>query len=191
MTTPMELTEARRRFEKLLVLAGYSMTGKWTEKYHLAESGVSSMALTNIPEVRGVLWFEDGHWQAMLAIRVGEDGEFPLTGGRILRRENQFWQLTLKSMPLMTKRIVDVLAQIRRWDTSPTESLGDKAMIRLALSYLRNGKPKKAGSILLGALRGEISSATVSESLSIVQMRWAKSREERFRSALIWSSTFK
>jgi hypothetical protein len=64
-------------------------------------------------------------------------------------------------------------------------------MMRLAVRYIREEKPRKAVNILLAAIRGEISSASVSESLSIVQMSWAKSREERLRSALIWSNIFR
>lgn len=193
----MDHLEARRRFEKKLVLRGYSMSGAWTKKYHDQDKNenVYSMALNGTSNTRAVLWpmgkgsTEAEEWIAMISIAVGEEGEFPITGGIITRWNSDDWQLgTFKSL---ASRIDEVRSQVRRWDLSPSGSLGDKAMMRLALNYIREGKPKKAISILLGALRGEISTATISEALSIIQVRWAKSREERLRSALIFSQIFK
>lgn len=185
----MELSEARRRFEKLLVLSGYSMTGLWAEKpYEEEKIYVSSMALTNMPDTRGVLWFENGDWQGMIAVAVGENGEFPLTGDRIRRASPSSVFIPQK---LLSKRIDEIRDQVRRWDKEWAAPLADKAMMKLALNYLRDNKPRKAARVLLMALRGDISVATISESLSIVQMTLARSREERLRSALIWGQVFK
>jgi len=190
----MDHQEARRRFEKKLVLRGYSMTGQWTKKYHDQDDNenVYSMALNGMNNVRAVLWplnRKSEEWMAMISIAVGEDGEFPITGGVITRWNTEEWSLgTFKSL---SKKIDDIRSQVRRWDTTPSYPMGDKAMIKLALSYLREDKIKKGISLLLGALRGEICVATISESLSIVQVRWARSREERLRSALVWSQIFK
>jgi hypothetical protein len=189
--TKMDLLEARRRFEKLLVEHRYSMSGVWTDKYHEEESKykVSSMALKDMSNTRAVLWYEAGNWQGMISIAVGEDGEFPIVGGRIIRAEDQPWKLL--HFNFLSKKIEGIRYLVRKWDFGFPGELGDKAMMKLALSYLREHKIKKGISILLGALRGEISMATISESLSIVQTRWCRSREERLRSALIWSNTFK
>src|SRR5215510_3876044 len=92
MTTPMDLLEARRRFEKLLVLAGYSHTGNWAEKIYKPEKNVSSMVLNGMPDTRAVLWFEKGEWEGMISIAVGENGEFPMIGGKIQRVEKQSWK---------------------------------------------------------------------------------------------------
>jgi hypothetical protein len=194
MSNIMDYIEARRRFEKKLVLRGYSMTGMWTKRYHDQDKNedVYSMGLNGMSNVRAVLWplgKKSEEWMAIISIAVGEDGEFPITGGAITRWNSNEWPLgTFKSV---SKRIDDIRSKVRRWDSSPTSSLGDKAMISLSLSYLREGKIKKGISILLGCLRGEISKATISESLSIVQIKWSRSREERLRSALIWSNIFK
>jgi len=175
----------------MLVFAGYRMTGMWTEKYHeqTDQESVSSMALRDLPNVRAVLWTEKGEWQGMISIAVGEDGEFPLTGGRILRREKQIW--TLQSFSLLLPRLESLIPQIKQWYSDRAGRKGDHAMMRLALSYIREGKPKKAISVLLATLRGEISEATVAESLSIAQVKWAKSREEKLRVALMWGGVFK
>jgi hypothetical protein len=191
---PMDYIESRRRFQKKLVLKGYSMTGLWTKKYHDQDDNenVYSMSLNYLPDTRAVLWplnKKKDRWGAMISIAVGEDGEFPITGGTITRWNEEEW--TLGSFKSMSKRIDEVRAQVRRWDESRGIALKDKAMIQLALSYFREGKSKKYVSVLLGAVRGEIEEATVSEALSIVQTRWAKSREERLRSALIWSQIFR
>jgi len=187
----MDPSEARRRFEKMLVDSGYSMTGKWTDKYHeqTEKENVFSMAIKQFSDVRAVLWIEKGDWQGMISVAVGESGEFPLTGGRLIRRETQLW--SLQPYHLLASRIEEVLQQVFRWHSEKSGRGGDQAMMRLTLDYIRGGKPKKAISVLLGALRGEISEATIAESLSIIQTRWSKSREERLRSALIWSQTFK
>lgn len=192
-TFPMELPEARRRFEKMLVEADYTWApGPWMKKGHKEIDFITSKSLQDMPDTRAILWYESGDWQGMISVKVGEDGEFPLTGGRIIRDLNikKIWWEP-KSFPLLRERIDEVRVQVRRWDSTPTGSLGYVAMIRLALSYLTEKKINKAKRILLGAIRGEISSATVSESLSIVQQQWARSREERLRSALIWASVFK
>jgi hypothetical protein len=190
----MDHLEARRRFEKKLVLRGYSMSGAWTKKYHdqADNENVYSMALNGMSNTRAVLWplnRKSEEWIAMISIAVGEDGEFPITGGVITRWNSNEWSLgTFKSL---SKKIEETRYLVRKWDFGFPGELGDKAMMKLALSYLRESKVKKAVSVLLGALRGEISMATISESLSIVQIRWCKSREERLRSALIWSQIFK
>jgi hypothetical protein len=198
MTQLMDHQEARRRFEKKLVLRGYSMTGMWTKKYHDQDEqeSVYSMALKGMPDTRAVLWplkkgsTEAEEWIAMISVAVGEDGEFPLTGDIITRHNSNSWQLaTFKSM---TKRIEEVRSRIRRWDTEDFMTYGGaRAMVSLSLDYLRQNRITKAKGVLLGTLRGELSAATVSESLSIVQTRWSRSREERLRSAQIWSSVFK
>lgn len=197
-TNLMDQVEARRRFEKKLVLRGYSMTGIWTKKYHDQEEreNIYSMALNGMDNVRAVLWpmgkssTEAGEWIAMISIAVGEDGEFPLTGDIITRHNSNVWQLaTFKSM---VKRIDYVRTQVRRWDTEEFLSLqGMNAMMRLSLDYIRQNRITKAKGILLGTLRGELHSATISEALSITQLRWATSREERLISAKIWSKIFK
>lgn len=182
----MDSPQAMRRIEKAAIESGYSTTGKWitTEAGH-------SLALTNMPDCRLILWQDKGEWAGMLAVAVGEEGEFPLTGARLTVTEEEGLLWRPKPFHLLRDRIDEVREQVRRWDREWAAPMADKAMMRLALDFLRGGKPRKAGSVLLGALRGEVSMATVSESLSIVQLRWARSREEMLRSALIWSTVFK
>lgn len=183
----MNPPQAQRRIEKAAIESGYATTGKWIER-----DDQFSIALTNMPDCRLVLWNEkDKSWFGMLAVSVGEDGEFPLTGAKLQFSEEEGLLWRPQPYSLLRERLNEVREQVRRWDRELAKSLSDKAMMRLALDFLRAGKARKAGSVLLGALRGEISTATISESLSIVQMRWARSREERLRSALIWSTVFK
>lgn len=187
--TQMLAPEAQRRFEKALIDAGYSTSGKWALKRDI-EAGIATLTITGMPDVRGVLWIERGEWHGMIAIAVGTDGEFPLTGAKLIKDE---WGLNWSPEPyhLLKDRLQSIRDQVRRWNFQPADQGGDKAMMSLALSYIKSGNVRKAASILLGALRGEISEATVSESLSIVQMKWAKSRSEMLRSALIWSRVFR
>lgn len=182
----MDPPEAKRRMEKAAIEAGYATTGRWVDR-----DDQFYVSLTNMPDCRIILWNEKDYWFGSLALNVGEDGEFPLTGAKLLVSEEE--GLLWKPQPhsLLRNRIEEIREQVRRWDRELAKERSDKAMMRLALNYLRAGKARKAGSVLLGALRGEISMATISESLSIVQMRWARSREERLRSALIWSAVFK
>ena len=190
MITQMETPQAQRRLEKAAIEAGYTTTGKWIER-----DDQFSIALTNMPDCRLVLWKEtkrsNTSWFGMLAVAVGEDGEFPLTGAELVFTEEEGLLWKPKPYALLRERIEEIRKLVRRWDKEWAAPLSDKAMMRLALDFLRAGKVKRGISVLLGALRGEIAVATISESLSIVQMRWARSREERLRSALIWSTVFR
>lgn len=189
-TNQMDPLEARRRFEKKLVLRGYSMSGHWVVRLIEHKNWEThSMALRGMPDCRAVMWLEGKErWVAMIAVAVGENGEFPITGGVITRWNMNEWQLG--SFKSLSKRIEEVREQVRRWDFDFPRERANVAMIRLALDFLREGKSKKAISILLMALRGEISQATISESLSIVQMKVARSREDRLKSSLVWSHIF-
>lgn len=189
--SPMDLTEAKRRFEKKLVLRGYSMSGNWWTRVNESKKWETHwMSLRDLPDTRAVMWAEGkDKWIAMISVTVGQEGEFPITGGTITRFNSDSWQLG--SFKSLVKRIDEVRTQVRRWDYSAINDLGNVAMMQLALDYLRGGKPKKCISSLLLAIRGEISQATISEALSIVQSRVAKSREDRLHSALVWSQVFK
>lgn len=197
MTDEMDLDEAKRRFEKALVLSGYAFpSGPWMDSAFDGKTQIHSRYLEGLYGARAVLWKEKDGWAVVISFQVGEWGEFPLLGSRLTRWNEDKWK------PLPPAFIEDNLQrlaeQIRRWDQSPSNSLGYVAMIKLALSYFKLGTSnlnwlqiKKGQRILMGAIRGEIAKATISEALSIVQMKWCRSREERLRSALIWSGVFK
>lgn len=196
MNDEMDLDEAKRRFEKILILSGYSFSlGPWKES-HDGKIKIYSKYIEDLYGARAVIWQEKDGWAAVISFQVGEWGEFPILGNRLTRWNEDKWKPT--PMNAIQDKLWNIATQIRRWDQSPSNSLGYLAMIRLALSYFNLGisnlswsKVKKGKSILMGAVRGEISRATISESLSIVQMKWCRSREERLRSALIWSNVFK
>lgn len=184
----MELTEAKRRLESTSIARGYQTTGRWVEKMHDDEAtGIYSMALTNMPQTRLVLWRNKGQWWGMIAVQIGEDGEYPITGSEF-DRDNS---CHMSVYPFMLPRIIQIQYQVARWKYERADPWADKAMMKLAIWYLKQANIKKAVSVLMTAIRGELDEATAAEALSIVQWKYCKTKEEMMISARIWGEVFR
>lgn len=185
----MDHEEAQRRFERLLLLSEYQTysseyTGRWDK-----DREVFSLDIVGVQGLKGTLYKELNEWIAEITFDVGESGRFPLAGGKIIRAPGQMWKLPKYST--LYQRILQIKSQVSRWDREGFNQFsGPIAILHLVLFYIRRDQPKKAKSIILGTIRGELWAGTISEALSIVQSKWCKSREERLQSALIWASNF-
>lgn len=186
--TLMPLSEAKRRLESTAVSRGYQTTGRWAEKMHKGEAiETYSMALTNLPQTRLVLWKQDKQWWGMIAVQVGEDGEYPITGGSFTPDSS----CHMSTYSFMLPRIEQVMEAVVRWTGEMYSLWGDKAVMRLAIYCIKHGKIKRALSLLFAAVRGEFEACTVSEALSLVQWRWFKTKDEMLISCRIWSEVFR
>lgn len=193
MPIAIDLGEAKRRFEKTLALRGYSTKGGYGWRPYGGKVQDTLYYMLPIPSVkglRGLLWPDDDEqWFGAISLKVGDDGEMMIAGGPIKRAIRQLWAPPPFKKFLPT--IEDERTRILRWDLTPiTEPLAALAIDRLSDYYKRNEQPRKASAATNLFLRGEISEATVSEALSIVQYRLAKTRTERLQSALIWRRIF-
>ena len=184
----MKLDEAKRRLESAAIACGYQTTGRWTEKMHEDEpQDIHSMALTNMPQTRLVVWQSKGEWWGMISVQVGGWGEFPITGSTFTSEIKP----VLSRHKFMWPRIEQVQLQVARWKHELAYPFSDKAMMKLAIHHLKQMHIKKALSILYAAVRGELEAASVSEALSIVQWKFYKTKEEMMLSARIWGEVFR
>lgn len=186
----MDFNEASRRFEAILVQSNYSMSGIWTSKLHLDESQeVFSMSISNIPNLRAVMWKQGvDYWEGMISFPVGEEGEFPL-GGIVIKRGNH--KLTIPDSSKVSKKTSYLIELFKLWNsTSPASDELYITLINLALSFIRKNDITKARSILVASLRGDLTAATIAESLSIAQHLWCKTMDEKVRSSLVWKKIF-
>lgn len=184
----MELEEAKRRFEAILVEKGYAMSGHWTNKYHNQErEPVYSMAMKYLPHCRALLWQAGLSWQGMLSVRAGLYGEFPIAGDVISRGQN----LIIPAFSRLSKRIEAIRFRVRGWDFEQVEDRANLAIIALATHFLQRGETLKAKRTLLIALKGDLLHASISEALSIVQEAICKTRTDRMRSAQVWWRVFR
>jgi len=189
----MPLSEAKRRFEKVLAVRGYSTKQSWGWRPRGGKTpGTQYYMLTlaaTVEGLRALLWAdEDDKWYGSLSLKVGDEGEMLITGGRITRTLSQSWA------PHPFKKFLPTIEQHRtlllKWDLTPIGERGTEVLVYLAYWFSENEQPSKANAILRGLERGEISEATISEALSIVQYRWARSRTDRMRTSLIWREFF-
>lgn len=190
MRSEIDLEEVKRRAEGMLVRQGYTMYGRWTNKYFDdgEKSPLWSMLLRKLDETRILLWEEQDHWRAMISIAVGEDGEFPVAEGIIKRYQKD---RPFPSFNRMEARIKETREKIYQWHFSLANTYSAQALARLANYFLVKKKYRKVGSILKAITNGEIDAATVTEALSIVQSRYASSRADRVESALIWAEVYR
>lgn len=186
-TLPMTKEEAFRRAESCIVGRGYQTTGRWAEKMHEGEGqDIYSMALTNMPQTRLVVWKSGSEWWAMISTEVGTWGEYPVTGSSFTAEVKP----SISRRSFMLPRIEQIQAQVRQWDYEIASHWVDKAMMKLAIHHLKTFHVHKALSILYTAVRGELDAATVAEALSIVQWKHYKTKEEMMISARIWGEVF-
>lgn len=185
---PMRTAEALRRAESSIISRGYQTTGRWAEKMHDDEpQEIYSMALTNLPRTRLVVWKSGSEWWAMISVQVGSWGEVPLCGSQFTREV----KAAISRRSFLMPRLEEVRIQSGRWHHDPASPLVDKAMIKLALHYNRRDLTSRAISIQNTALRGELDSATIAEALSIVQWKHCKTKEDLMISGRIWGEIFR
>lgn len=187
-TPEMRTAEAQRRAESSLISRGYQTTGRWAEKMHDdVPQEIYSMALTNMPQTRLVVWKSGSEWWGMLSVKVGSWGEFPLAGSQFTREV----KLAIPRRSFLMPRIETAMAQASRWQYDMAAPMVDKAMIKLALYFKRYGLHSKATTILNTALRGELDAATIAEALSILQWKHFKTKEDLMVSGKIWGEIFR
>lgn len=185
----IELDEAKRRTEGMLVRQGYRTCGRWTDAVYAKEEGepIVSMALIGLENTRVLLYPERDHWRSVISVKVGRGGEFPVCSGFIERTRSKYMPPFTK----MEKKIVDTRDQVRRWGFQSANVYSAQALARLAEVYIKKKHYRKARIALSAIIFGTINAATVSEALSMVQTMVARSREDRLDSALIWSEVYK
>ena len=174
----------------MLIHQGYKVMSRWTNKYHgdREKEPLWSMALVGFEDTRILLWKEKDHWRATISVRVGRDGEFPVSDGFIERRIKD------RFMPPFNKleaKIQKIRAQVHHWGFSPANTYISQALARLALYYMQEKKYRKARSVIVSIINGMYTAATVTEALSMIQSNIASSRAERLETALIWSEVFR
>lgn len=179
----MERDEARRRFEKALVLAGYSTRGVWVDE----GLGVESQAVMikggkGLRGFRAVLWHVARGWECMLSFRVWQKGEFPLTGDRLTREEG----VTLKPYSLVLPKLMHIEPTLYRWEKEFDVDAVRLCVDQLCQELIKRNMPKKAGTLLRAMSHGDLGAATIGEALSMVQERWFPSREGRLLVARTW-----
>lgn len=185
----IELEEAMRRADGMLVRQGYQVTSKWTNKYFDdgEKAPLWSMALVGLENTRVLLWEERDHWRATICVAVGKDGEFPICEGFIKRSQDKF----MFPFDKMAKKIEETRNQVFRWNWSSASPYAHLALAKLALHFSKDGKHRKARAVIQAIINGELTAATVSEALSMVQSRYAKTRAERLESAMIWGEVYR
>ena len=196
--TKLEITleEAMRRVSGMLVRQGYRVTDKWTNKYYEDKEKMPlwSMALVGLPDTRVLLWQGRDYWRAVICVAVGKDGEFPLAEAVIIREKKIDRKVVPKKFPTfdnIAKGIEETRDQIARWNWSSAAPYAHIALAKLSNYFITQGKGRKALAINNAIIKGEILGATVSEALSMIQSSYAKSREERLASAMIWGEVYR
>jgi hypothetical protein len=190
------LEEAMRRASGMLVRRGYQATDKWTNKYYEDKEKMPlwSMALVGLPNTRVLLWQGKDYWRAVICVRVGKDGEFPLAEAIITRNgmTNRFIKAkTFPTFDNIAKGIQETVDQVARWNWSSASPYAHIALARLSNYFIEQGVNRKAMAVNNAIIRGEILGATISEALSMIQEKYAKSREDRLASALIWGEVYR
>ena len=194
ITTSMEnqdwidLPEAQRRAEGMLVRQGYVAMGRWVETlYADSKEPIYSMKLVGLDDTRILLWKEPHFWRCTIAIAVGRTGDFPIAGGRIERSKTRF----IPPFEKLKDKIEESRKTVGRWNYQPANTYSAQALARLTEYFLRKKHYRKARMALSLLMDGTINAATVSEALSMVQTLVAKHREDRIESALIWAEVYK
>lgn len=187
--TKIELDEAMRRTEAMLVRLGYTVSSRWTDKYEAdtERKPLWSMALPGLKDTRVLLWEEKDHWRAVISVAVGKDGEYPIAEAIVLRSKDLFFPPFEK----VVARLTDVKAQVHNWGFAPANIYSAQALARMTKWFLQQGMPRKAKATNEAIITGELNAATVSEALSIVQSRYASHRLYRLVSAKIWGEVYK
>lgn len=180
----------------MLVRKGYMVNDKWTNKYYedREKEPLWSMALVGLPDTRIVMWKAPYYWHAVICVRVGEFGEFPLAEAIIDRERRKKSKGIVKEFPTfanISKGIEETKTQIARWNWSSAAPYAHIALAKLSNYYIENGRFSKAVSMNNAIIKGEIVAATVSEALSILQEGYFMSREERLASAMIWGEVYR
>lgn len=186
----IDLNEAIRRTEGMLVRQGYKAYGKWTDKFYDdgEKEPIWSTALTGVDNTRVLLWPEKDHWRAVVSVMVGMKGHFPVCEGLILRDNKDKFIPPLEKMAL---KIIEVQTIVGRWGFEGASKYSHIALARLTKWFLQNGMPRKAKATNEAIITGELNAATVSEALSIVQSKYASTRERRLESAVIWREVYR
>lgn len=185
----IELEEAMRRTDAMLVRQGYRIPGRWTNKYYDdgEKEPLWSQALVGLENTRILLWKERDHWRAVISVAVGKDGEFPIAEAIILRTQDKFFPPMVK----IAARLVDTQKQVYQWGFAPANVYSSQAMARLTEHFLSTKRYRKAKQINRALINGDINAATVSEALSMIQSLYCPSREDRLASALIWGEVYR
>lgn len=188
-TLSIDLEEAKRRVEGMLVRQGYRAADYWTTKYYDdgEKNPLWSMALIKHENARVLLWQERDHWRATISVQVGKFGVFPVCEGIIERKRDKFMPPAAK----MEQKLAEIQNQVYSWGFSPANTYSAQAIARITDWYLKEGMPRKARAVNNAIITGELNASTVAEALSIVQNRYANTRERRMISALIWSEVYR
>lgn len=181
----------------MLVRQGYSVSDRWTDKYYEVEGKAPlwSVALTGLPNTRVLLWEARQCWRAVICVAVGRDGEFPIAEAIIIRGEKiPGTNIRAKPFPLFTKvskEIEETRERVAVWNWRAAAPYAHIALAKLSNWYIDHGPVGKATMINNAIIKGEILAATVSEALSIIQSQYARTREERLASAMIWGEVYR
>lgn len=185
----IELDEAKRRVDGMLVRQGYKATDYWTTRFY--DDGEKrplwSRAITRFENTRVLLWKERDRWVATVSVHVGKFGVFPVCDGIIERKRDKFILPAIK----LEEKLGAIQAQIYQWGFSPANTYSAQAIARMTDWYLNNKLNTKARLINRAIITGEINAATVAEALSMIQSRYANTREQRMVSARIWSEVYR
>lgn len=186
----IDLSEAIRRAEGMLVRQGYLTMGRWSDQYYWDDSKepLYSTKVVGFDDTRILLWKDSHMWRCVISIIVGSRGDFPIAGGRIERGNKTKF---LPPLPKLRDKIQETREMIRRWNFQPANTYSAQALARMTEYYIRKKHYRKARITLSYLMNGTINAATVSEALSMVQTLVAKSREDRLESALIWAEVYR
>ena len=186
----IDLNEAIRRADGFLVRQGYRTTGRWTDSVYedKDKDPIQSMALVGFEGVRVLLWPERDHWRLVVSVAVGKAGEYPACEGLIMRDNKDKY---VPPFDKMESRIRLIRETVARWNFEPANRYSHLALAKLTKWFLQNGMPRKAKATNEALITGEINAATVSEALSMVQSKYASTRERRLVSALIWWEVYR
>lgn len=186
----IDLDEAIRRTEGMLVRQGYRAYGKWTDKFYDdgEKEPLWSTALVGVEDSRLLLWPEKDHWRAVISVMVGKKGHFPVCEGLILRDNKDKF---IPPFQKMDDKIRLTREMVGRWNFEGASKYSHIALARLTKWFLQNGMPRKAKATNEAIITGELNAATVSEALSIVQSKYASTRERRLESAVIWREVYR
>lgn len=153
-----------------------------------------SLALVGLSDTRVLLWKGKTHWRAVICVKVGKDGEFPIAEGVIVRERKVGRKLIALQFPTfdnVSKGIDEVREQVIQWNWRAAAPYAHIALAKLSNWMAIHGKGRKAIIINEVIIKGEILAATVSEALSMIQEKYAKTREERLAAALIWGEVYR
>jgi hypothetical protein len=186
----IELDEAQRRAEGMLVRQGYVAKGVWTNKYYNdgEKEPLWSMKLVGFDDTRVLLWKERTHWRATISVAVGKDGEFPVCEGFIERGNKDKF---IPAFQKMQEKIQQIRERVSQWNFQPANTYSAQALALIAIYFMKEKKYVRARKAVWAIVKGEINAATISEALSMVQETFASSRAERLETAVIWWEVYK